>query len=175
MSVCRAAGSLLHFRKGHRPSRPRTRVEWSGQEREENEGSRITIGLDHLAKRPCRRGRLPVRPRHPVGLPPESLTIRISFFQGRAAALQPCYPVAVQPSYNALGSRYERDRRTLQRCDSLEPLITRHPSSLFLPPWQPCRRSYAHSEAGRIGRSLGSPNLLCSRPDVYVKSWAVGD
>ena len=31
--VCRATGSLLHLRKGHRPSRPRTRVEWSGQER----------------------------------------------------------------------------------------------------------------------------------------------
>ena len=45
----------------------------------------------------------------------------------------------------------------------------------LLPPWQPCRRSYAHSEAGRTGRSLESPNLLCSRPDVYVKSWAVGD
>ena len=37
------------------------------------------------------------------------------------------------------------------------------------------RRSYAHSEAGGIGRGLESPNLLCTRPDVYVKTWATGD
>jgi hypothetical protein len=32
------------------------------------------------------------------------------------------------------------------------------------------RRSYAHSDAGRIGRGLESPNLLSTRPDVYIES-----
>jgi hypothetical protein len=35
------------------------------------------------------------------------------------------------------------------------------------------RRSYAHSDAGRRigGGDLESPNLLCTRPDVYIESW----
>ena len=34
------------------------------------------------------------------------------------------------------------------------------------------RRSHAHSDAGRIGvGGLESPNLLCTRPDVYIESW----
>ena len=37
------------------------------------------------------------------------------------------------------------------------------------------RRSYAHSEAGRIGRGLESPNLLCTRPDIYIESWPARD
>ena len=45
----------------------------------------------------------------------------------------------------------------------------------LLPPWHPCRRSYAQPDAGSIGGGLGSPNLLCTRSDVYVKTWAVGD
>ena len=37
---------------------------------------------------------------------------------------------------------------------------------------QTCRRSYADSDAGRIGGAdLESPNLLCTRPDVYIESW----
>ncbi len=37
------------------------------------------------------------------------------------------------------------------------------------------RRSHAHPNAGRTGGGLESPNLLSTRPDVYVESWAVSD
>src|SRR4029453_245353 len=35
-----------------------------------------------------------------------------------------------------------------------------------------CRRAYAHSDGGRIWvGDLESPNLLCTRPDVYIERW----
>ena len=41
---------------------------------------------------------------------------------------------------------------------------------------QPCRRSHAHSAAiASTSRNLGEPKLLCTRSDVHVKAWAVGD
>ena len=29
----------------------------------------------------------------------------------------------------------------------------------------------AHSGGGTIGGALDGPNLLCTRPDVYIESW----
>ena len=38
---------------------------------------------------------------------------------------------------------------------------------------QPCRRPYTYS--GCTPRSQVDPELLCTRSDVHVKVWAVGD
>jgi len=41
---------------------------------------------------------------------------------------------------------------------------------------QPCHRSHTQSAAiASTSRNLGEPNLLCTRSDVHVKAWAVGD
>ena len=37
---------------------------------------------------------------------------------------------------------------------------------------QPSRRSPAHSGGERIRGGLDSPNLLCTRPDVYIEGWS---
>jgi hypothetical protein len=41
---------------------------------------------------------------------------------------------------------------------------------------QPCRRSHTQSAAiASTSPDLGEPNLLCTWPDVDIKTWAVGD
>ena len=82
-------------------------------------------------------------------------------------AAEPVPKVASVPTYQSSGlARMER-AKPFNRSDASM-------SSELLPPWQPCRRSYTYSR-GASTYNLVGPNLLCTRSDVHVKAWAVGD